>query len=571
VAPRETVRMTQIDPGEQADIPLDLARFDVLASAIAGTAITVRRCADSLTWTDCRTIFVTPNTAEPRHDIILQAALIAAGSFAAGVMRTLRGRPRQARRYLLLEGSRALRSLRSLMPPDAVPAFSEPDSFSHSPISSLAVAESRILLPEPPPWFGTIEPRRVLQFEATNAANSDQEAEFPSFSFEFDESDWTKRDNEDQTEATWNTALASLFRRRRTEGASRGENGDAGLRTGMVAQNARAGSAQTAVILARVGQRVGSIGASRSAVYPEWNARRAQYRRDWCTVVDSGATMGSVDPLERPARHDLLRHELGRLGLGLERKRRQPSGHDLDLDAAIASRVDIAAHNAVNEAVYIDNLRRKRELGVLILLDASDSGREDSPWGGTVHKRQRAAAAALLDTLSILGDRVASYSFCSNGRSRVTFSKIKGFSEPFGTATVARLESIQPANFTRFGAAIRHASHLLLTESGVAHRLLVIISDGFPYDDDYQGAYAEADVHRALEETRSQGIGCVCLSVGSRVEEQPLARMYGAAAHAHGADIDALAPSMGALFRTAITAAQLLGRQRPATLRERSA
>ncbi len=64
---------------------------------------------------------------------------------------------------------------------------------------------------------------------------------------------------------------------------------------------------------------------------------------------------------------------LARLGLGLHRRHRQSQGDDIDIDAAIEARVEVRAGAVPDEAVYLDSLRARRDLSVLLLLDVSGS------------------------------------------------------------------------------------------------------------------------------------------------------------------------------------------------------
>ena len=62
--------------------------------------------------------------------------------------------------------------------------------------------------------------------------------------------------------------------------------------------------------------------------------------------------------------------------MGLHRRHRQPQGDDIDIDAAVEARVEVLAGSVPDEAVYIDSLRRRRDLSVLLLLDVSGSTAE---------------------------------------------------------------------------------------------------------------------------------------------------------------------------------------------------
>ena len=116
----------------------------------------------------------------------------------------------------------------------------------------------------------------------------------------------------------------------------------------------------------------------------------------------------------------------------------------------------------------------------------------------------------------------------------------------------ARLDQLQPAGYTRLGAGIRGAAAILQRDSGTPNRLLLVLSDGHPYDDGYEGRYAEADVRRALEELRADGMGCLCLSIGAATDGESLRRVFGPASHAHAATLAELSPRMDELFLSAL-------------------
>jgi nitric oxide reductase activation protein len=102
------------------------------------------------------------------------------------------------------------------------------------------------------------------------------------------------------------------------------------------------------------------------------------------------------------------------------------------------------------------------------------------------------------------------------------------------------------------GAAIRHAGELLKTDAGTPNRLLLVLSDGFPYDDGYESRYAEADAARALEELRSDGVACLCLSIGASTPTDSLDRVFGSASHANAPALSDLSPRMDELFLGAL-------------------
>ncbi len=131
--------------------------------------------------------------------------------------------------------------------------------------------------------------------------------------------------------------------------------------------------------------------------------------------------------------------------------------------------------------------------------------------------------------------------------------RVKGFDDPFDTLALERLGGIEPGEFTRLGAAVRHATHLLEAHAGTPRRLLVVLSDGFAYDEGYEGPYGEGDARRALAEARERGIGCLCLSIGAVTDPAALRRVFGTAAHAGAPGFEDLRDSLGLLFRRALT------------------
>ena len=74
----------------------------------------------------------------------------------------------------------------------------------------------------------------------------------------------------------------------------------------------------------------------------------------------------------------------------------------------------------------------------------------------------------------------------------VTCATVKRFDEPFGNVVARRIAALEPEHFTRAGAAIRHATAMLMGQPA-GHRLLLLLSDGKPNDVDvYEGPLRRA-------------------------------------------------------------------------------
>src|SRR3954452_25122012 len=251
------------------------------------------------------------------------------------------------------------------------------------------------------------------------------------------------------------------------------------------------------------------------ALYPEWDVHNDRDRPDWCRVLDFPLTVGADISDAGVPHDDVLRRRLSRVGLGPKVLRGRADGDELDIEALIDQFVDIRSGYSPPEHIYTERRKLNRDLGVLVLLDASGSAIDTDPDGLAVHDHQRRAAATLAVALEELGDRVAVYAFRSQGRHAVHLPAIKTFGQRFGAVGRARLNQLQPSHYTTPGAGIRGAGEILKSDPGTPNRLLVVIADGFMYDEGYEDPNAKARAAKALEELRTDGVACLCLSIGA--------------------------------------------------------
>jgi nitric oxide reductase NorD protein len=565
-----------------AAVPERLERLTLLASAIAGRFAEVAPAVrGDGAWTDGLSIFVDAGASpdEQRRRVAVQAALLGAGSFASEVVGRLR-RLTLSQRYLAIEGHRALAAHVAVLPPSVRSLLDgSVAERSDSPSASLAIAASRERIDDPPASFGTIRPRKIRAAASTAAdlrvdAGLDARDPHRGTGEQFSELDDREDDEGPVLELLASPVggggpIGRLLRRMFSDARSRGGGPPGADAPTHTTRRGRGKSRRT--VLATTAPSIADHalpGTPRGTTYPEWDVHHHRYRPDWCTVVEVDAYR--EQPLAVPDTHE-LRRSLARLGLGFERRHRQLHGDDIDIDAAVEARVDAAAGSATDEAVYVDSVRCRRDLAVLLLLDASGSAGEPSGTGTTVHDRQRAAAAILARSLHDLGDRVALYAFRSQGRSAVNLVPLKRFAGPLDGTVLRRLGGLDPGGYTRLGAAIRHGAAVLEETAGTPRRLLVVLSDGFAYDHGYEGVYGEADARRALAEARRRGTGCLCLSIGAATHPAALRRVFGTAAHAAIPRLEQLPSVLGPLFRAALHSAELQRRrsQRRQRTRER--
>ena len=546
-----------------------LGRMRLLVSAIAGRAMEVGTAAPGEgAWTDGRTVFIDAGAtaSDQLQALSVQASLLAAGSLEPEVVRRMSGRPELARRYLGLEGHRALAANEELLPRPVVSVIDRiVVARVDSPMASLAVALGREPVDDAPRAFGVIRPRRLLASRDTFPAATPTSEHLRRRS-----SDDVRHepDEEDGTEGFGQ--IPELFS---SPGSRQGALGRFLQRmVGLRHERASSPWGPEAPAVARLATRKqrGAMLATGTAgplegvpvverhrtTYPEWDVNRQCYRPGWCTVEVVDPRPEDLAPLTPPDPTP-LRRPLARLGLGLERCHRQLQGDDLDIDAAVEARIDGLAGTPPDEAVYIESLPRRRDLAVLVLLDISGSSAESSNAGVTVHDQQRAAAAALTMALYGLGDRVALFAFYSKGRSAVHLVRVKSFDDDLDSLVMRRLGGLVPGAYTRLGAAIRRGASILEDRAGTPWRLLVVVSDGFAYDHGYEGRYAEADARRALAEARRRGTGCLCLNIGAGTDLAALRRVFGTAAHATVKTPDQLSDVIGPLFRAALRSAEL--------------
>ncbi|AKK27700.1 von Willebrand factor A [Mycobacterium sp. EPa45] len=529
-------------------------RFRLLATHLARRSLEIAEAAPGeAAHTDGRVIFVTAGGSvdDQRREVRLQAALLGAGSLDPQLVKALRGRRALARRYLALEGRRVL---------------GHGDALTGSAEDSLAVASGRTTVAAPPPWFGIIRPSRLLRTpEGPGAAVTDEEMRL-----EFNLVDLPDEDNDENDETFEESRILKLFHNpvlnatmlsdflRKVFGGSRTESEDeAGAEIPVRAmRRVQSAGPQARPLPTRIAftdaGRPGAAVGMHGALHPEWDVFGDRYRVDWCRVIDYPMTT-SVNPSAGAVPDDpVLRQRLARVGLAHRALRRRADGDDLDTDALIDFIVEMRSGNSPPENVYTERRKAARELGVLILVDASGSANDADADGRAVHEHQRRAAGTLAATLEELGDRVAVYAFRSQGRDAVHLPAIKTFDQRFGGTSRGRLNQMQPSGYTRLGAAIRGAADILKRDAGTPSRLLVVLSDGYPYDHGYEGRYAEADAHRALSELRADGIACLCLSIGTATEAGNLERVFGAACHASAPRLSDLSPRMDELFLTSL-------------------
>ena len=238
--------------------------------------------------------------------------------------------------------------------------------------------------------------------------------------------------------------------------------------------------------------------------YPEWKHRSRSYMPGHCRVLDAPARPGAT-PFEPNARR---MREVRRQFEALRPRRilqpRQVDGAELDLDALLTARADLAATGRGSDRIWQSARQTERDLSVAFLIDTSRS--TEAAIGDTsVIEVAREAMAALAGGIDAAGDRLGIWGFSSLRRDRVFLTRCKGFDAPMSPDITANIGALSPGHYTRLGAAIRHVSAQLADQPS-ARKLLIVLTDGKPNDlDHYEGQHGIEDSHMAVREARNAG------------------------------------------------------------------
>jgi len=269
----------------------------------------------------------------------------------------------------------------------------------------------------------------------------------------------------------------------------------------------------------------------RTVRYPEWDHTIQDYRLNWCQVSERPAEAGSDDSIgETLAAHRSALQSLRRFFEGLRppafrRVAGQADGEELDIDAVVQRAAECRAGLEGSERIYIRREKRERDVAVAFLVDVSGSTSRQLEGGRRVIDVEKESLVLLCEALEAVGDQYGLFAYSGQGRSSVDFLTIKDFDDRLGAATAHRLGGLAPRQQNRDGAAIRHASAKLMAREAKT-RILILLSDGRPLDDEYKDDYALEDTRKALREARQRHIDPFCVTI-DREADAYLRRMYG--------------------------------------------
>ncbi len=255
-------------------------------------------------------------------------------------------------------------------------------------------------------------------------------------------------------------------------------------------------------------------------LYPEWDHRAACYHKDHCSVLmgtaaEEGETWVPGEQAKRRIRQ--VRRQFEALRTKALILRAQMDGQELDTEAVVRARSDLAASGQCSDRVWMQRRPMERDLAVAVLVDTSLS---TDAWieNRRVLDVEKEALAVFSHGLAACGDPFAIYSFTSRKRAWVKVDTVKGFDENLGETVMKRIGALKPGYYTRIGAAIRHTAAELEARPN-RHRLLLVITDGKPNDiDHYEGRYGIEDTRKAVQEARAKGLAVFGVTIDKKAQ-----------------------------------------------------
>lgn len=274
--------------------------------------------------------------------------------------------------------------------------------------------------------------------------------------------------------------------------------------------------------------------------YDEWDYLAEEYRSRWCCLRERDVPRSDPDLYHRIYTEygDLIRKvrfQFQRIRpASLDIIHNVDQGDEIDLTALIRSVVDKKAGTTPSERVFCRKDKKVRHMSTLLLIDMSastedrasdvsgpdqsEAGRPDSPAADKrVIDIEKESLIVMSEALDVLGDQYAMYGFSGRGRENVDYYVIKAFEEANSEHVKMRICGIEPKQSTRMGTAIRHATAKLSCLEA-DHRLLILLSDGFPQDLDYgedrkSREYGLNDTMMAFIEAKRLDIKPFCITI----------------------------------------------------------
>ncbi len=270
------------------------------------------------------------------------------------------------------------------------------------------------------------------------------------------------------------------------------------------------------------------LSSDSTVVYPlgkghfidEWDYLKSEYLVKYVRILPQVTT--NVIPIELPCRLKKTVHKIHReldlLQLNRIKNDNLPYGDEINMD----SWIEYQSHqnkSMYHQKFYTTFEKKTRDMATLILADISLSTEGGITQEVRIIDVIKDSLMVFSEALEKLQDKFAIYTFSSLQNKKVYFNIIKNFKDTYNTLIRGRIDAIKPQYYTRMGAAIRESAKILDKQES-ANKLLLIISDGKPNDEDrYDGRYGIEDTKKALEEVKQKGITPFCITVDLDAKE----------------------------------------------------
>ena len=289
--------------------------------------------------------------------------------------------------------------------------------------------------------------------------------------------------------------------------------------------------------------------------YDEWDFRLNDYLKHHVKLLEH-RRMGGDSSFYRQAitDNDGLIHRIRRnfeliRPEAIQILRHWPEGDAFDYDALLEYALDRKMRITPDERLYRKRLKVDRDVAVFVLVDLSSSTRKAVKDGSdkSILAVEKEALVLFCEALERVGDTYALAGFSGSGRLATEFFYLKGFDEPLNDQIKGRIGGVRPEKNTRMGPAIRHAAKEL-KEYPARVKLMIILSDGLPNDQDYINEYAIADSRSAIRESRSSFIHVHAITVNT-INSSHLDNLYGDVHHTVIADVKQLPDKLPRIYR----------------------
>ncbi|GAC1446557.1 MAG: hypothetical protein NVSMB56_06370 [Pyrinomonadaceae bacterium] len=266
--------------------------------------------------------------------------------------------------------------------------------------------------------------------------------------------------------------------------------------------------------------------------YDEWDATIQDYRSRWCRVVENNWQPADMNFAVRTFEtyRGVISQVRNQFELirptGMRKMRGQLDGDDFDLEALTELVADRRARLTPSERIYIKRRNMERDVAVCFLLDMSGSTNKRVTPEKSILDVEKESLLLMCEALQAVGDAYAIYGFSGRARQGVSFFRFKEFGEPYDERVRQRIGAARGLSNTRLGAAIRHATWRLNRQPS-ATRLLIVLSDARPSDEDYNDTrYTREDTRIALQEARAFGVTPFFITFGQDEIDEELDKMF---------------------------------------------